>query len=329
MDYKSLIIESLDKLRKKEIAAKETWKARAYQIVLKQLNAREEPIYSIDDLKDVKGIGEKIKVKIEEIIETGKLKQAEEYNSNKNSQAINELMRVHAIGPAKAKELVEKHKIYSIKDLKENLQLLNDKQKMGLKYLEEFELRIPRKEMEKHDLFIHEAIKKINPDLVVEIVGSYRRKLKDSGDIDVLITDPSNTDLNVDDLLKKLVKIMETNKYLVDTFALGNKKYLGVCKVKYGRHFRRIDLLVTKKHEFPFALMYFTGDYQFNIDLRNLCIEKGFSLSEYGLKYIKGDNKGKILEKEFITEEEVFNFLGLKFIPPDKRKSNILQNYKL
>jgi DNA polymerase beta len=329
MDYKLLIIDSLDKLRKKEIAAKETWKARAYAIVLKQLNAREEPIYSIDDLKDIKGIGEKIRVKIEEIIETGKLKQAEEYNNNKNAQVINELMRIHAIGPSKAKELVEKHGIKSIQDLREHLDLLNDKQKMGLKYLEEFELRIPRKEMEKHDIFIHESIKNINPDLIVEIVGSYRRKLKDSGDIDVLITDPNNKDLDVDDLLKSLVKSMEKNKYLFDTFALGNKKYLGVCKIKYGRHFRRIDLLVTKKHEFPFALMYFTGDFQFNIELRNLCIEKGFSLSEYGLKYLKGENKGKLLEKDFITEEEVFNYLGLKFIPPNERKSNILNNYKL
>ena len=182
--------------------------------------------------------------------------------------------------------------------------------------------------MEKHDKFIHEIIKKINPELMVEIVGSYRRGLKDSGDIDVLITDPSDK-TNIDELLKNLVKLMEKEKYLIDTFALGNKKYLGVCKVKYGRHFRRIDLLITKKHEFPFAIMYFTGDYQFNIDMRNLCLAKGLSLSEYGLKYIKGPLKGQFIEKEFNTEEDIFNYLGLKYIKPNERKSNILNNFKL
>jgi DNA polymerase beta len=326
IDHRNDILIALEKMYKKETADKNTWKARAYAVVIKQIKANNNPIYSIDDLKDIKGLGKGISEKIQEIIETGKLKQAEEYNSNDNYIAINDLLRVHAIGPAKAKELVETHGIKNIADLKLHTELLNDKQKMGLKYIDEFELRIPRKEMEKHDMFIHEMIKRINPELVVEIVGSYRRGLKDSGDIDVLITDPSDK-TDIDELLKNLVKLMEKNKYLVDTFALGNKKYLGVCKVKYGRHFRRIDLLITKKHEFPFAIMYFTGDYQFNIDMRNLCITKGLSLSEYGLKYTKGESKGKFIENEFNTEEDIFNYLGLKFIPPNERKSNILNNF--
>jgi DNA polymerase beta len=323
MDYKPLIIEALEKLRKKETAAKESWKARAYAVVIKGIKAKEGPIKNIDDIKGIKGIGESIEEKIKEIIDTGKLKQAEEYNSNKDFQAMNDLMRVHGIGPSNAKELVEKHGINNIADLKNNLNLLNDKQKMGLKYLDDFELRIPRKEMEKHDTFVHESIKKLNPELLVEVVGSYRRGLKDSGDIDVLITHPRDS-IDADELLKTLVKNMEKEKYLHDTFAQGNKKYLGVCKIKYGRQYRRIDLLVTKKHEFPFALLYFTGDGSFNVDMRNFCLAKGLSLSEYGLKYTKGEKKGQFVEKEFHTEQDIFNYLGLKYIPPNERKANVI-----
>jgi DNA polymerase beta len=328
MDYKHIIIESLEKLRKKETADKQTWKARAYAMVIKQIKAKEGAVKTMEDLKDVKGIGESIAEKIKEIFETGKLKQAEEYNSNKDVQAINDLMRVHAIGPAKAKELVETHGIKNIAELKNNLHLLNDKQKMGLKYLDDFELRIPRKEMEKHEAYVKECIKKINPEIVVEVVGSYRRGVKDSGDIDVLITHPRD-EIDADALLQNLVKTMEKEKYLHDTFALGNKKYLGVSKVKYGRHFRRIDLLITKRHEFPFALLYFTGSGDFNVEMRNWCLERGFSLSEYGLKYTKGNKKGTFVEKTFHTEEEVFKYIGLKFIPPHERKANVLKSYTI
>ena len=72
----------------------------------------------------------------------------------------------------------------------ENPNILNNKQKIGLKYYEDLLKRIPRKEMEKHDKFITEFINSIdkNDDLIYEIVGSYRRNASNSGDIDVLCT---------------------------------------------------------------------------------------------------------------------------------------------
>lgn len=315
-DFKELIITNLDKLRKKEIAEKETWKARAYAAVIKNLKVHDGPIKNIEDLQGVKGIGEKIRDKIAEIINTGTLKQAEAYNSNSGMQAIEQLLKVHGIGPTKAKDLVQTHGIKTLEDLKNHVDLLNEKQKMGLKYVEDFELRIPRKEMEKHAIFVKEAIRSINPDLIVEVVGSFRRGAKDSGDIDILITHPRD-EHDADELLKTLVPTLEKAKYFYDTFALGNKKYLGVCKVKYGRHFRRIDLLVTRTLEFPFALLYFTGSQEFNIAMRNYCLEKGMSLSEYGLKNTK-DNK--FIDKHFYTEKDVFDYLGLQYVPPNERK---------
>ena len=102
MDHKKNIIEALDKLRKKEIAEKETWKARAYTNAIKSIKTFDGQIISIDDIKDLPGVGKKIHDKIVEIIDTGKLRQAEEYNSNEIFISINDLTRVHAIGPSKA-----------------------------------------------------------------------------------------------------------------------------------------------------------------------------------------------------------------------------------
>jgi len=317
---KDLIINALTKLQKKEVANKEVWKARAYANAIKQIKLIEHPINSINDVDNIKGIGKKIKDKIQEILETGKLHQVEEMNANVNS--INELTRVHGIGPSKAKELVENHNIKSIKDLKENVHLLNDKQKMGLKYLEDFELRIPRKEMLKHEAFFLDNI----PDnLTCQIVGSFRRYAKDSGDIDVLISSDDDSILGDEDLLKKIVKSFEKKKYCVNTFALGNKKYLGVCKIKYGRHFRRLDILITSKYEFPFAQLYFTGNPTFNVEMRNIALSQGYSLSEYGLKYANGKKKGEFVETKFTTEKSIFDFLKLEYVAPRYRLSGALK----
>ena len=81
------------------------------------------------------------------------------------------------------------------------------------------------------------------------------------------------------------------------------------------RHFRRIDFMLTQEHEYPFALLYFTGSGPFNVAMRNFALSKGYSLSEYGLK----DANGKFVGDAFRTEEDIFEFLGLKYIPPEQR----------
>ena len=315
-DHTQAILSALEKMRKKEIANKETWKARAYSNAINAIKNHEGPIAFIEDVKGLKGIGAKTLEKIQEIINTGKLTQAEEYNANPNYKAVIELTKVHGIGPTKAKELVEQHNVKTLEDLRNNTHLLNKKQIMGLRYTDDFELRINRKEMIKHEAFIKKHILNIDNALTVEVVGSYRRGAKDSGDIDVLIT---GADVENANLLKDIIRHLEKSKYCVDTLALGDKKYLGVCKIKYGRHYRRLDLLITNRNQFPFAQLYFTGDQGFNIDMRNIALSKGYSLSEYGLKAA-----GNFIHDAFTTEESIFNFLGLAYVAPKDRKANIL-----
>lgn len=327
VDRKHDIIDALDKLRKKETAEKNTWKARAYAVVIKQLKEFQGPIYTIEDIKGVSGVGDKIKSKIAEIITTGHLQQAESYNADPKFKVIEDLLKIHAIGPAKAKELVEEHHIKSVEELKEKQHLLNDKQKMGLKYYGEFDIRIPRAEMDKHNELIKDLIAKVDPKYIVELTGSYRRQEKDSGDIDVLITHPEKT-IDHEENFKKIVALFQQEKYITDIFAQGNKKCLAVCKAKRFKHFRRLDLMMTDQHEFPFALLYFTGSANFNVEMRNIALDKGYSMSEYGLKCTSGDRKGEYVNALFTTEQDVFEFLGLNFVPPQDRKSNILHTFK-
>lgn len=315
-DRKSELIVALEKLRQQEVANKAPFKARAYQVVAKQIAAFDGPIHTFDDIKDLKGIGKSIALKLQELFDTGKVQRIED--ESKTIESINDLLRIHGIGPVKAKDLVENHKIMCIADLESKQDLLNEKQKMGLKYYKDFEKRIPRKEMDKHNEYIIETIKAIDPKLRVVIAGSYRRQLPDSGDIDVLITHEDDPE-DYEPLFKLIIAALKKN-YISDLFAEGGKKSMAVCKLKRHRTFRRLDLLYTRKHEHPFALLYFTGSGDFNVEMRNVALAKGYSLSEYGLKYMDGPNKGKFVEGEHFEEEDIFEFLKIKYVEPKNRK---------
>ncbi|MCO5384070.1 MAG: PHP domain-containing protein [Methanosarcina barkeri] len=77
-----------------------------------------------------------------------------------------------------------------------------------------------------------------------------------------------------------------------------------------------IDLRVVTPESYGAALQYFTGSKEHNIELRNIAIKKGYKLSEYGL-YSKESEK-QIAGK---SEEEIYEKLGLVYIPPELRES--------
>ena len=66
--------------------------------------------------------------------------------------------------------------------------MLTKGQRIGLKYFQDFEERIPRKEIEATEKILRSEIQRLDPDYEITICGSYRRGLPTSGDIDVLLT---------------------------------------------------------------------------------------------------------------------------------------------
>ena len=126
------------------------------------------------------GVGDKIAKKIDEILETGKLRKLENIRADDKSTAINLLTRVSGIGPAKAKELVDAG-IMNLDDLEKHKDKLNHAQLIGLKHFHDFEVKIPREEVK--ELF--ESVKKvadsIDEEYMMEVCGSYRRGAKSSG----------------------------------------------------------------------------------------------------------------------------------------------------
>jgi DNA polymerase (family 10) len=77
----------------------------------------------------------------------------------------------------------------------------------------------------------------------------------------------------------------------------------------------QVDLRVVEPKVWGAALQYFTGSKAHNIRIREIAVRKGLKLSEYGLFVAKS---GELIVAE--TEEEVYERLGLPWIPPTLRE---------
>ena len=145
--------------------------------------------------------------------------------------------------------------------------------------------RIPKKEIDTYKNELEKVFAKVkNKGSTFEILGSYRRGSKDSGDIDICISDPNN-DSNV--FVKFIDALIEKN-ILIEVLSRGNTKSLGVSKLRR-KPARRIDFMFTKNEELAFALLYFTGSKSFNTVMRKRALDLGYSMNEHGLyKMVNG-----------------------------------------
>ena len=300
-DYKENIIKSLSVMRDSAKSDGHIFKFRAYEKVINNIILIKTPIISYDDIKDIEGAGKNIKEKIKEIIETGRLKVADDISKNLETDIKSILLNIYGIGPKKCKDLINIHKIKSIEDLREksknNNKLLTDAQKIGLMCYEDLLERIPRLEMLEHKKILNLSKNE------GEIVGSFRRCKESSGDIDVMLN------MSSDDF-KKYIENLNVKKYLIYILALGDTKMLGICKLKNG-YYRRLDIIRNDPDQYPYMIMYFTGSKEFNVAFRNHCLAIGLSLNEHSFT-----PKPKVCIK---TEEDIFKYTGVEYVSPEKR----------
>eukprot|EP01133_Synstelium_polycarpum_P006382 gene6382-7394_t len=141
-------------------------KYNAYRKAVQSIKAHPTAIKSGKEAKMLDGVGAKIALKVDEILGSGKLKKLDKLRANSVLVAVNEVSKVSGIGPAKAKELIDQG-IKTIEDLKK-VKTLNHHQKIGLKYFDDFEERVPRAEIEKLEAIVKNALLKIDKNIIAE-----------------------------------------------------------------------------------------------------------------------------------------------------------------
>jgi len=318
MDYKTTIIEALDVLRKRDLADKQPFRARAYQTVITQLKQLNSPVTSFQDVAALKGMGEKIEKKIKEIVETGHLQSAERAKELYPIDALDAFQNIYGVGPAKATELT-KQGFRSIAELRQavlqNPKLLNDKQTVGLKYYEQLLERIPREEMIDHQRIL---LRSLHP-FTAEVVGSFRRELSTSGDIDVLVRVPSGmTPAASKQYLAQFVDTLKKANYIEEVLAIGEHKCMAICRRDASSVARRLDVLMTPEEEYAYSILYFTGSDRFNVAFRQHALNRGYTLNEHTLAAKNAAMDVKPVPP-MNSEQDIFRFLGLRYVAPSAR----------
>ena len=178
--------------------------------------------------------------------------------------------------------------------------------------------------MEKHDAMVKQAAKQVfDKEKIVytlEVVGSYRRGAANSGDIDVLLCFPTLSDENVaGKWFGKFCDELVRMGYMEEILAIGPKKCMGISRISSATKARRLDVLVTPKEQYAYALLYFTGSQKFNIAMRKHALERGYTMNEHGMVPLEGSNKP--LPPIMKEERDIFTFLEYSYVPPSERES--------
>jgi DNA polymerase (family 10) len=298
----------------------ERFRAIAYENVSKILHNMKEDIagYAIDvkSLDAIGRIGESIAEKIIEYLHTGKIKTFEKLKKQVPFELL-ELMDITTIGPATLKTLHDELHIKNKDELKAAIESgrLNKLKGFANKKIENIskslklikvQQRLPLQEAEKIAEELIVEIRKIAGVQKAEIAGSLRRKKETIGDIDIII-------LAEFKYRKKIVARFISLPLVKKVLAKGLTKASVILKYKNVQ----ADIRLVHDYELGAAMLYFTGSKEHNVKLRTISKQRGYKINEYGI-FDAVTNK-RLAGK---TEEEMYHFLNMKYIPPEQRLDN-------
>uniref|UniRef100_A0A4W3JDG5 DNA polymerase n=1 Tax=Callorhinchus milii TaxID=7868 RepID=A0A4W3JDG5_CALMI len=256
------------------------------------------------EAKKLEGIGDKIAKKIDEFLATGKLQKLEKIRQDDVSSSINFLTRVTGIG--------------------NNEDKLNYHQRIGLKYVFLCAFSLYRIGKMLRELFLEE-VKKLDPEYISTVCGSFRRGALSSGDMDILLTHPDYTSESTKKpkLLHKVVECLERTGFVTETISKGDTKYMGVCQLPDDNDacdypHRRIDIRLIPKDQYFCGVLYFTGSDIFNKNMRTTALEKGFTLNEYTIRPMGSTGiPGEPLPVD--SEQDIFDYIDWVYREPKDR----------
>jgi DNA polymerase (family 10) len=292
-----------------EAAGEERFKAIAYRraaATIRNLDRDIEEVWREGKLTELPYVGEGIAKKIDEYLRTGHSTYLDKMKQ-KVPDAVFNLMMIPGIGPKTAFRLVKEAGIRDIAELEKQLEegklsdiLGRENSKKLLLEVKTFRTRerrllLPEAEAILEGLMKHFAKQGIE----VTVAGSYRRGKETVGDIDLI------------SLNKRASETLVGYEQVRETIERGEKRVS--VRLKNGV---QVDMRIFEKDELGAGLLYFTGSKEHNIHLRNIAIERGWKLNEYGLF----DSKtGERLAGN--SEEEIYSKFGLSFIPPELREN--------
>ncbi|MBI3852998.1 MAG: DNA polymerase/3'-5' exonuclease PolX [Verrucomicrobia bacterium] len=305
-----------------ELKGENPFKTRAYSNAARALESLAEPLAKIvaeERLNEIKGIGEGIAKKIAELVTTGKLAYYDELKASIPPGLV-EMLSIPGLGPKKIQALNKKLGVDSVEKLEAACKAgqVAELDGFGEKTQTNLLEGIARRRMYAEKHLLAEALRVADPLLEslrshpnvirCSAAGSLRRHKEVIGDIDLLASS------------KKPAEVIESftrQPGIIKVTAKGDTKASVILEGGI-----QSDLRVVSDKEFPFALMYFTGNKEHNIIMRQRAIARGLRLNEYGLFKSKEETRDPKLLVSCKDEAEIFSKLDLPYIEPELREDH-------
>ncbi|HMF00921.1 MAG TPA: DNA polymerase/3'-5' exonuclease PolX [Terriglobia bacterium] len=295
-----------------EIQGANPFRVRAYRRAAMNIEGLADNIETIalnGTLRNIAGVGEDLANKIEEYIRAGRMEFHEQLKQE-IPLGLAKMVEIPSVGPKTAKQIYDQFRIQTIEELEalcktdKLLCVPGFKQKTIDNILRGIELYRRRKGnylLGRVIPIATQLCKSLEASAErVAYGGSLRRMKEIVHDIDILA---ASTDV------EKTMKTFLSLPFIEAVLAQGPTK----ASVRVQDDLQ-VDLRVVEPKSWGAAMHYFTGSKAHNIRMRERAIKQGLKLNEYGLfdandKYIAG-----------AQEEEIFEKLGLPYIPPVLRE---------
>jgi DNA polymerase (family 10) len=323
-----------------EIQEANPFRVRAYRNAVRTITELTTPLERMvadeEDLTALPGIGKELARHITELVTTGEMGVLAELRENVPSTLV-QIMRLPGVGPKSARKLWDELGVETVEELKSAAEerrvselkgFGEKKQALILSGIEQFHRHSARYRLDEADRFVApllDYLGALGEVEKVEVAGSYRRRRETVGDIDILVLSSAPGPV-----MEHFVSYPSVEKVL----AAGGTR--GSVVLRSGL---QVDLRVVPAESYGAALVYFTGSKEHNIRLRQRALDRGLTVSEYGVFELleTPEQEAKPAEAEIAsenadrrragrqvagrTENEVYGAVELPYILPELREA--------
>ena len=312
---KEEIIAILDELALLlEMKGENPFKSRAYVNAARSLEALDEDLDVVvleGRLATIKGVGEAISKKIEELATTGELKYYHDLKATIPAGHF-EMLKIPGLGPKKIHNLYEKLGIETIGELEYACQ------ENRLLDLPGFGSKTQKKILAGIDALKHYRERRLYAEVIAEAMGLRKFLAEQRG---VVAASIAGSLRRGNEVVKDIDLLAATDDHLplADAFAslpqAASVIAKGDTKVSVTLHSGiNADLRIVSPSQYPYALHHFTGSREHNTALRGRAKKLGLKMNEYGLFRAEENLLCR-------SEEDIFAALGLPYISPELREN--------
>ncbi|HCK11735.1 MAG TPA: DNA polymerase/3'-5' exonuclease PolX [Candidatus Latescibacteria bacterium] len=296
-----------------ELNGENPFRIRAYYSAARAIETIEETVVELSEassLDEVRGVGKKIAVEIEELLASGKIQRHQDLISTV-PEGLVEMQGISGLGGKRLRQIYESLGIADIDALakacvsgevaelkgfgaKTAQNILN-----GIEYLQKHEGRyltnVARFEADQLVAFLQER-----PEVIrIQVAGSLRRHRETTKDVDIVVSSDAPDSLG--DAFASCPAVEEVISH-------GRTKVSVILRSGMAS-----DLRIVSDEQFPYALHHFTGSKEHNTLMRGRAKAHGLKMNEYGL--FGGEDLVPCRD-----ESEIFKALGLAYIEPELRE---------